>query len=64
MTYLCMTCLYGMMQYYTILLIYPVVNKVPKIGSTLMNYNIKMLLHAFVSDKNRILQFSERSNSA
>ncbi len=39
----------------TLLLIYPVVFKVSKIASTMMYYNIKMLLHAFVGDKNRII---------
>ena len=33
--------------------------KVSKFGSTLINYNIKMLLHAFVGDKNRLIQYSE-----
>ncbi len=39
----------------TLLLINQVVYKVCKIRSTLMNYNIKMLLHLLISDKNKII---------
>ena len=37
------------MQY--LQLIYPVIHKVSNSGSTSTNYDIKMLLHALVSDK-------------
>ncbi len=38
----------------TTLLMYPAVHKVSKVGSILTNSNNEILLHVFISDKNRI----------